>query len=288
MQMVAEGKITTEDHLANYIPKDILDKVPNGNKVTIGNLLQHRTGIPDIFETDFTFDFLNQSRKTWSMEELLQYVYNKKALSEPGTTFFYSDANFVLLSMIVNKIDGDYGNSIRNRIFGRLNLQESRFLNSSADAPSGLADSYWDRFGDGRIENISDRQTDLTSGLKGTDGIVTTANDLKLFIQGLAGGTLVPDSLLPEMTAFKDVPESEHQKHGITGYGYGLMKVNVSGDTWYGHFGNHIGSGAIALYNPTRKITLVVFENMGTFFSDKIKPKFYNQLIRDVEAIAYQ
>jgi hypothetical protein len=67
----------------------------------------------------------------------------------------------------------------------------------------------------------------------------------------------------------------------------GLMRVNVSGEIWYGHFCNHVGSGAITLYNPAQKITLVAFENMGTFFSDSIKPVFYNQLIRDIEGIVY-
>ncbi|MCX6266747.1 MAG: serine hydrolase [Bacteroidetes bacterium] len=287
MQLVGEGKIKLEDHLTSYIPGDILDKIPNGNAVTVENLLQHRTGIPDIFETDFLLDFFNKSSESYSIETLLGYVYNKKALSNPGTEFFYSDANYALLSMIINKFDGDYGNSIKTRIFQQLNLTESFFLNTSADAPEGLADSYWDRFGNGKIENVSDWQIDFTSGLKGTDGIVATANDMKIFLQALANGKLVPDSLLSGMTAFLDVPESERQKHGITGYGYGLMRVNVGGDTWYGHFGNHIGSGAIALYNPNRKITIVAFENTGTFFSDKIKPKFYNQLIRDIEAVAY-
>ncbi|MEI7725595.1 MAG: serine hydrolase domain-containing protein [Bacteroidota bacterium] len=287
MQLVEERKLNLGDHLSGYISADILDKIPNGKDVTIENLLQHRSGIPDIFEADFLLDFFNKSQKFYSIETLLGYVYNKKALSQAGTEFFYSDANFALLSMVINKFEGDYGNAIKTRIFNRLNLHESVFMNTAVDAPDGLADSYWDRFGDGRIENISDWQIDFTSGLKGTDGIVTTANDMKLFLQGLVNGTLVPDSLLTRMTNFKDVPESERQKHGITGYGYGLMKINVSNDNWYGHFGNHIGSGAIALYNPTRKITLVAYENTGTFFSDKIKQQLFNQLIRDVEAIAY-
>ncbi len=287
MQLVEEGKLNLDNYLTDYISSGILNKLPNGNKVTIKNLLQNRSGMPDIFEADFILDFFNHPTKSYSIEELLEYVYNKKALSEPGTEFYYSDANIALLSLVINKIDGDYIQSIKNRIINQLNLTETIILNSPADAPIGLADSYWDRYGNGRIENISDYQIGLTSGCKGTDGIVTTSNDMKIFIQALSGGILVSDSSLSQMTTFLEVPESAKEQLGISGYGLGLMKVNVSNDTWYGHFGNHIGCAAIALYNPARDITLVVFENTGTFLSDKIKPLFYYRLIKDIEEIAY-
>jgi D-alanyl-D-alanine carboxypeptidase len=287
MQLVEEGKLNLDDYINKYISSDILDKLPNGNKVTIKNLLQHRSGMPDIFEEDFILSFFNHPGKTYSTEELLEFVYNKKPLSEPGTEFYYSDADVALLSLVINKIEGDYEQSLQTRIFDVMNLTETLILNTPADAPLGLADSYWDRYGDENIENISDYQIALTSGCKGTDGIITTANDMKIFIEALVGGDLVSDSSLSQMTDFLEVPESAREQLGISGYGLGLMKVNVSRDTWYGHFGNHIGSGAIALYNPERNITLVVFENTGTFLSDKIKPLLYYQLIKDIEEIAY-
>ncbi len=287
MQLVQEGKIKSDDYLGKYISSGILNKLPNGNKVTIKNLLQHRTGMPDIFEEEFILGFFNHPEKTYSIEELLKFVYNKKSLSEPGTEFYYSDADIALLSLVINKVEGDYIQSLKTRIINPLDLTETLILNSPADAPQGLADSYWDRYGDGKIENISDYQITLTSGSKGTDGIVTTANDMKIFIEALGSGILMADSLLGQMTTFLEVPESAKEQLGISGYGLGLMKVNVSQDTWYGHFGNHIGSGAIALYNPERKITLVVFENTGTFLSDKIKPSFFYHLIKDIEEITY-
>lgn len=287
MQLVDEGKLALTDKLEAYVNQDILEQLPNGREVTIENLLQHRTGMPDVFETDFIFDFFNSSGESYSIEKLLQYDYGAKAVSEPGTNFFYSDANYALLSLVINHFEGDYGVAIQTRIFQELALQDSYFLFDAKDAPKGLANSYWDRFGNGIIENISDWQINFTSGLKGTDGVVTSAQDLKHFLQAVVHGNLLSPASVLKMTTFVDVPESEKQKHGITGYGYGLMRVNVGGDDWFGHFGNHIGSAALALYNPKRNITIVAFENTGSFFSDKIKPLFYNQLIRDIESIAY-
>ncbi|RPH33394.1 MAG: class A beta-lactamase-related serine hydrolase [Bacteroidales bacterium] len=288
MQMVQEGKIDLDDYVSKYVLASILNKLPNGKKVTIKNLLQHRSGMPDIFEIDFLMDFFNNPTRSYSIEELLTYLYDMKAKSEPGTTFYYSDANFALLSLVINSIDGDYGQSINARIIQRLNLDETFFIENKYQSPYGLADSYWDRYGDGKIENISDIQMALTAGLRGTDGIITSANDMKIFIQALFNSSIVSTSSLVQMTSSIDVPKSEQDKHGITGYGLGLMRVNVGKNSWYGHLGSHIGSGAIALHNPAKNITIVVFQNTGTFFSDKIKPLFFNQLVKDIEEIAYK
>ena len=87
------------------------------------------------------------------------------------------------------------------------------------------------------------------------------------------------------MTNFLSVPKKTQDTEVYSGYGMGLMNVNISGENWYGHFGNQIGSGAIVLYNPSKDITMVALQNTGTFFSDDIKRKFFYQLLKDTEDI---
>ena len=164
-------------------------------------------------------------------------------------------------------------------------MTESFFIENTSQLPNGVANSYWDRYGDGKFENITDWQIAATAGFKGTDGIITTANDMRLFLKGLFKGNLVNASSLTQMTTFSDVSTTTTQEQGFVAYGLGVAKIKVSNDIWYGHFGNHIGSGAIALYNPTRDIIVVVFQNTGTFFSNKLKPIFYYQLLADIEKI---
>lgn len=283
MQLVEEGKINVTDKLSNYLAAEITDRIPNGNVITIKDLLQQRTGIPDIFEVDFILDFFNTPTKSYSIEELLEYVYDKDALSDVDTEFHYSDANFSLLALVIDKVDGDHTQAIKDKIFTPLNLDDTYFIENVNQTPLGLSGSYWDRYNDGKIENISDIQTALTVGLKGSDGIITTANDLKTFIQALASGNLVAD--ISQMTNFIDVPTETTEREVYSGYGMGLMKVKISNEVWYGHFGNQIGSGAIVLYNADKDITIVALQNTGTFFSDEIKKKFFYQLIEDIEAV---
>lgn len=285
MQLVEENKINLDDKLSNYISTDITDKIPNGDLVTIKNLLQQRTGIPDIFEVEFITDFFNNPTKSYTVEELLEYVYDKEALSNVDTEFYYSDANFSLLTLVIEQLEGNYIQALKSRIFEPLNLDETYFLENPNQTPTGLADSYWDRYSDGKIENNSDIQITLTVELRGSDGIVTTANDLKRFMQALVNGDLVNN--IAEMTNFIDVPTETQESNVYSGYGMGLMKVKISGEEWYGHFGNQIGSGAIVLYNADKDITMVALQNTGTFFSDDIKQKFFYQLLNDVEAVLF-
>ncbi len=280
LQLVDENKLNLEDKLSDHISAEVSAKIPNGDAVTIKNLLQQRTGIPDIFEIDFITDFFNDPMKAYTLEKLLEYVYDKEPLSAVDTEFHYSDANFTLLTLVIEKIEGNYVDALKTRIFEPLNLEDTYFLENPEQAPVGLADSYWDRYGDGNIENNSDIQIALTAGLSGSDGIVSTADDLKKFIKAVADGNLSTNNTL--MTEFLAVPNSTQV---YSGYGMGLMKVNIGGGDWYGHFGNQIGSGAIVLYHAEKDITFVALQNTGTFFSDEIKEKFFYELLRDFEAI---
>ncbi len=285
LQLVEENKINLEDKLSDHLSTEITDRIPNGNLVTIKNLLQQRTGIPDIFEVEFITDFFNNPTKQYEIEELLEYVYDKNSLSEVDTEFHYSDTNFSLLTLVIQVIEGNYIQAIKSRIFEPLNLSDTYFLEDINETPTGLADSYWDRFGDGSIENNSDIQIALTVGLRGSDGIVTSADDLKIFMQALASGELVND--FSRMTNFLEVGTEVQEREVYSGYGLGLMKVQISGEVWIGHFGNQIGSGAIVLYNVDKDITMVALQNTGTFFSDDIKAKFFYQLLNKVEAVLF-
>ncbi len=186
--------------------------------------------------------------------------------------------------MVIENLEGNIEDVLKSRIFQALDLNDTYFLVDD-QLPLGLSDSYWDRYGDGSIENYTDIQVILTRGLKGSDGVLSSANDLKTFIQAIANEEL--NINLSQMTNFVDVPLSIQQTNVYSGYGMGLMRVNVSGEEWYGHFGNQIGSGSIVLYNQKRNITLVALQNMGTFFNDDIKSKFFYKLIIDVESIVF-
>ena len=285
MQLAEENKLNLTDKLSDHLSSDITDRLPNGSTINIKNLLQHRTGIPDIFEAEFLTDFFNNPTKQYTIEALLEYVYDKAPLSDVDTEFYYSDANFSLLTLVIEHIEGDFIQALKSRIFEPLALDDTYFLEDQAQIPSGIADSYWDRFNNGNFENNTDIQIALATGLPGSEGIATTVDDLKTFIQALANGNLVTN--VAQMTEFLELPNDILDQVVYSGYGMGLMKVQISGETWFGHLGNQVGSGAIMLYNPDKNVTVVATTNTGTFFSDDVKVKFFFQLLKDVETVLF-
>jgi D-alanyl-D-alanine carboxypeptidase len=285
MQLVEENKICLNDKLTKYLEPAITDRIANGNNISIKNLLQHRTGIRDIFEADFFEGFFMNPTKQYTIEELLEYVNDEAPLFKEGTKYHYSDANYSLLTLVIDTIEGSHISAIRTRIFDALHLQNTYFLEHPNQVPIGVVDSYWDIENTGNFENISEIQNALTSGLRGSDGVVTSAYDLNLFMRALVKGFLVED--IASMTDFIATPKEVQEQEGVVGYGFGLMQLNLGGKDWYGHLGNHVGSGTIMLYNQEDDVSCIAFQNTGTFFSDESKAKFFFHLIKGVETAVF-
>ncbi|MEL6849460.1 MAG: serine hydrolase domain-containing protein, partial [Bacteroidota bacterium] len=147
LQLAEEGKLSLEDQLTPYLDEKLLRRIPNGQTATIRQLLQCRSGMPDVFETDFLLDFLNQPTRQYSMEELMRYLYGVKPAAAPGERFYYGDGNFILLSMLIEKVDAPLKESYQTRIFDRLGSTDAFLVEQPDELPTQVPASYWDRYG---------------------------------------------------------------------------------------------------------------------------------------------
>ncbi|MEL6843997.1 MAG: serine hydrolase domain-containing protein, partial [Bacteroidota bacterium] len=282
-----EGKLALTDPVSAHLDEEILRKLPNGLEFTIEDLLQNRSGMPDVFEIDFILDLLNQPHRSYRMEELLQYLHGVDAVAPSGERYYYGDGNFILLSMIIEQLEGDLKSVYQKRIFDPLMLQQSYLIDDPSQLPSGIAASYWDRYGTGKLENISDYQTVLAAGLEGTDGLIMSAADLNTFLEALTEGRLIQESSYQKMIDMVEIPAEERAGLLYEAYGLGIARTKVLNKAWIGSFGNHIGSGAIMLTNPEDDTRIIILQNTGTFFNDLSKQNFFYQLLVDLEEIIY-
>ena len=284
LQLAEEGKLSLDDRLDAYIDGDILDRIPNGREFTIRQLLQNRSGMPDTFEAEFLLDFLNQPTRQYSMEELMTFLYGVSPVSAPGESYYYGDGNFILLAMVIERLDGDLAQAFQTRIFDRIGASQSFLIHEPGELPDGMAASYWDRHENGVVENVSEYQVALAAGLEGADGLIASVQDLNLFLRGLSDGTLLTQDSYQEMIDVVDIPEGEDNQN-YAAYGLGIAKVQLTNEVWYGSFGNHVGSAAMALYNPAHDVSIVAVQNTGTFFSDQAKATFFGYLVANIEAM---
>ncbi len=259
MQLQEEGRLNINDHISKYL-KDvpfvnvydihILKGIRYGNDLTIKHLLEHSSGLADLFTDSQVRFYLNEylnKNQEWNPQKLMikyfRYRLNKKAHFAPGNGFFYSDVNYFLLGIIIEKITGkSLAQNYRQRIFEPLGMKDSYL--EYCELPSGtrkLAHSFFGRRDISRTLNTS---YDWAGG-----GVISTTKDLSEFVKALFNGQLFKkDSTIIQMITMKPHPLKSGR---ISYYGLGIYQYSFNGDIYYGHGGFW---GSLMAWCPAKKI----------------------------------
>src|SRR5437870_3896089 len=120
--LAREGRLSFDDPVSKYVPG-----VPNGDKITIAELLKMRSGLYSYDEDPEFLAILDRDpTKVWSPAEVLAIAFKHPPYFPPGTGFHYSNANYALLGLIAEKIDGKpLASCFQDRLFGPLGLKET-------------------------------------------------------------------------------------------------------------------------------------------------------------------
>lgn len=121
-QLIEEGKLSPDSKLNTYFPD-----LPNADKITIGNMLYHRSGLHDYtYDTNFT-EWMDKPK---THDELLKIIKDKGSDFEPDTKAEYSNSNYLLLGYIIERIcHASYGDALKKRITSKLNLKNTYYGN---------------------------------------------------------------------------------------------------------------------------------------------------------------
>ncbi len=255
--------------ITTWLPKRITDKVPNGKSITLGQLMKHETGIPDLIEDDdFYLAVLNNPNKKWTQEELLEFVYEQKPLFAPGDTAIYSNTNTVLVSMVMEYATGKkHADLFREIISQPLQLTHTYYQPHDA-LPNSIAQGYYDLYNNNTLVNVSNLVTGSGNGYR---GLYSNLFDLYKFIDAvlLKKTFLTPKSL--------SVMEYYGKSDGNNRYGYGIMKkfIERGSNAGIGHPGRDVGYTCNLFYFPAKKISHIFFINYGTDGNSKLREVFY-------------
>jgi D-alanyl-D-alanine carboxypeptidase len=276
LQLVGEGKLTLADTLQRWLP----NVVPNASQITVRELLNHTSGIPNYTaEVTFGTALASQPSRIWTPQELVSFIDGRPPLFAPGAVWYYSNTNFILLGLIVERITGrPLGDELRDRIFTPLRLTHSAFPGASTAMPAPYAHGY---LLPGNFLVPVRTYRDVTawnpSWAWAAGAVVSNADDLARFYGALLAGDLLKPELLAEMENTVPVTTSPDGP----GYGLGLMHDAVAcSDTW-GHTGGVPGytslvSGrrdgsriVVVLVNTsvtTRRAGAIIRAQLGTAF----------------------
>jgi D-alanyl-D-alanine carboxypeptidase len=254
LQLDDEGILSIEDSLHEWI-----DTFPFINpNITIKQLMQHTSGIHDVLATEGQQDslLLDMSR-IWTPEELIAAFIRPPAF-QPGAGWGYSNTNYFLLGMIIEKATGNpFYTELRNRFFQPLGLGSFAIpafepLNSPvAHVWLNLtADNVLD---DGHFFYMLWLSLNSTAGAAG--GYFSTPTDCTKWIRTYLRGDLHSEAAMEKAKTLVNAPGTEGGKYGL-----GLMRINFAGEMGYGH-GGDLAYHASSYYFPEKDISITVFTN---------------------------
>jgi D-alanyl-D-alanine carboxypeptidase len=276
MKLQEGGVLNIDDPITTWLPSNITNNINNANACTLRQLLNHQSGIYDVIsDSQFYLAVLNNPDKTWTSDELLNYVYNKPATGAVGVTK-YSNTNTLLASIIIEKVTGKpHATVLKEKIIQPLNLQNTYYAHHDA-LPSYTAQGYFDLYNNGQIQNLTRFNTGNGNGFT---GLYTTVYDMKIFIEALfKSKTILTQPSLDQMLIFDPTMESGRLL-GVGTMKDFVLRSNTTEYAW-GHRGRDLAYSGDLYYFPGKDITLSLMVNYGTNAASSLEQTFIN--CRDV------
>ncbi|MDT9699687.1 serine hydrolase domain-containing protein [Streptomyces sp. P17] len=250
LQLEAEGRLSLDDKVDKWLPGLVDGNGHDGRRITLRQLLNHTSGISD-YTDDKTFvktyflkdGFFEHRYDTKTPEALVAIAMTHKPDFEPGTDWNYSNTNYVLAGMVIEKATGNaYGDEIRARILTPLGMHATSVPGTRVTVPQPSSRAY-SKLAESTTGPTYD-VTRLNPSLAYSAGeMISDSSDLNRFYTALLKGRLLPAEQLKEMkTTIKveDIPNA--------GYGLGLIERKLScGTTVWGHGGGIHGSTSEAV-----------------------------------------
>lgn len=261
LQLIKEGKIGLDDKIEKYFGKEAwFDRLPNARDITVRQLMNHTSGLVRYeFKETFTKDLTANPMKVWTPEERLAYLFGEKAAFEAGKGWDYSDTNYIVLGMIIEKVTGKrFYDEANRRVIKPLKL--SNTIPQKGPKMKGVVQGYAgsnNPFGgkDAMIENgkfVVNPQLEWTGG-----GYASTSEDLARWAKMMYEGKAFDASLLPQVLDGVAAPMLGRD----TEYGLGvIIRQTVAGQS-YGHTGFFPGYVTDMMYFPEHRIAIAVQVN---------------------------
>jgi len=254
LQLVGEGRLRLDDNLERWLP----GLVPGGEQITARHLLNHTSGL-----YNYTDDLPEPPRR-FRPRELVAIATGHKPLFAPGTQFSYSNTNYILAGLVVERVTGQrLAAQLQKRIFQPLGLDDTELPATERRITGAHVRGYAPPDEDWRVSDGPGGLVDVTemdtSWAWAAGAMVSTTTDLARFYQALLGGQLLTPELLKEMRTTVDASQAGHG----TRYGLGLevLRPGCGVELW-GHGGSLEGYGTTAFSTPDADRQLVMAINL--------------------------
>lgn len=248
LQLEAQGRLDLDDPVARWLPGTVRGKGNDGRRISVRQLLGHTSGLYDFTEDPafrrsyFSPRFLRHRFDTHSPAAQVRTAMAHPPTSAPGTRWRYSNTNYVLAGMVIEKVTGhSYAHEVERRLLRPLRLHDTSLPGTSPRIPGPHGHAYSTLFRTGKKARVYD-VTALNPSVAGSSGeMISSTEDLVRFMRALLTGRVLPHRQLAEM---KNTVPAE----GGNRYGLGLTERRLPcGAKVWGHEGIIHGSRSIAV-----------------------------------------
>jgi D-alanyl-D-alanine carboxypeptidase len=267
LQLVDERKLRLDDTIGQF---DLGVAVPNEKRITLRQLAEMRSGIVDAYSIPAV---QKQSEGWWSRQTPKQWIATaakEPPLFAPGAKYNYSNTNWFLLGLVIEKVTHDtIQNEIYRRILAPMSLSHTSFPTTNWGMPTPYAHGYSLNKGGQWI----DESAVLAPSVSWAAGaMISDMADMKRWVKAYVTGTT--NGAASQRARLTCLPTGE----GNLSFGLG---IGCSAG-WYGYTGGITGYNTGAYYMPAAGATIIVFVNSQR---EKPFPGVANAIFRDIAKI---
>ncbi len=241
-----QGKLSVNDTLSKYFPTYEI-----GKDITIHNLLSMRSGIRDHVNSDDTYVGHEYPTLEYTLSQTATHTENQKIITDwlftqelkfaPDAEHDYSNANFLLLSMIVEQVSGiKYSDFVKENIFAPLNMTNSGFYEELYKTENIAEDNF--------EEGVLPMEPFHKGMSQGSGDLVSNAPDINIWLNSLSDRTLLSEESYNAMT-------TDYGSH----YGYGILVDPINKGIY--HQGNIATYESFAITIPEKNLNIFVVTN---------------------------
>ncbi|MFC9361476.1 serine hydrolase domain-containing protein [Rhodococcus sp. NPDC057014] len=295
--LAQDGKLRFSDPVSTYVAD-----VPNGENITIAQLLTMRSGLYNYTSSpELAASLDSDPAKAWTPQEVLDIAFSRPPEFPPGTSYEYSNTNYALLGLVAEKAGGrPLPEQFQERLLGPLGLNQTSLPAADDTAiPDPYSHGYM--YGESAYALVDepypadiqaaaragtlqplDYTNQNSSYATAAGGAISTADNLAAWIRALVSGEVLNpeyqqqwrDSLQPEDP---DAPDGQQYGYGIS---YQRFGPNAS---MYYHGGELPGFNSFIGYDPDNDVTLVIWANLtlspeGTTTANALLPTVLDEI----------
>jgi len=258
MKIMEQGQLTAEATIETWFPT-----LPHAGEITVRNLLNHTSGIYNYCDNPL---FRLRSRLTpnrvWRSEEIYQYILSGKPYFPSGAGYHYSQSNYILLGLLAEKITGQsYEELINKWILAPLSLT-STMACANKSLSDRLVTGYERPFHPfGLRKHLPGHHAWASAGYAAGEGLVANATETARFLHRLFTYHILKKESLEKMLQFylcRD-PRCPEQN----GYGLGISRLVLEGDTLWGHTCDIFGFSGAAFYCKEHNYYIALLGNVS-------------------------